>query len=118
TRLRDQLVEDRRDARANRLRVEAIQRIARDDAEPLSRGFGVEAGRAVGAAENLRREVGVAQREHAAILVELSSPGDDLIERDHAGYSIMRATCDANHRCGARVGVWSHLVERELVERD
>jgi hypothetical protein len=49
----------------------------------LFRQAGVEAGRAVAAAENPIVEIGVGEGEHGRVFFERASPGDDLIEREY-----------------------------------
>src|SRR6185503_19775705 len=88
------LVEDDLGGRADPLAYlaggEAIDRVARNQGVPPRCRLRIEARRTVRASQDRSRQVGISEGEHPPILVERPSPGDDLIEREHA--SIVRRT--------------------------
>src|SRR5262249_28264944 len=57
-----------------------VDGITRGDRVAPGGGLGVEAGRAVAAAEDASGEVSVRQGEHAPVLLEGAAPGNDLAE--------------------------------------
>src|SRR5262249_5733630 len=58
-------------------------RIARHDPRAARRRLRVEAGRSVRTPDDASVEVRGAQREHPAVFVERSAPGNDPVEREH-----------------------------------
>src|SRR5262249_4058429 len=63
-------------------RREGVDRVAGEDGVTQAGRLGVEAGRAVAAAEDGPGQVLVAQGEHAPVLLEGAAPGDDLVQPD------------------------------------
>src|SRR5262245_31427460 len=78
---------------------EGVNRVAGYDGVTQAGGLGVEAGRAVAAAEDAPGQVRIAQGEHAPVLLEGPAPGDDLVQLDgHLASPLPSGTAPAPQR--------------------